>query len=217
MKMGQELFPSGNIRASLTTSAKLVNTWILVAIYFTTFGGFIALTAWFPTYWNQFHGLTPVRAGLYTAIFSLLASLVRVAGGRIADKAGGEFTSLSSLVIVLLSSCILTFSVSPDTCIMAAILMAIGMGINNAAVFRLVPDYVPDAVGGASGWIGGLGAFGGFLIPLVMGLIVNSSGSKGYPAGFEVFILLSVIDIFIVYRLYKTRNTQKQMKTQRSH
>ncbi|MGE5419674.1 MAG: MFS transporter, partial [Chloroflexota bacterium] len=39
-EMGQELFPSGNIRSSLARSAKSVNTWKLIMLYFTTFGGF---------------------------------------------------------------------------------------------------------------------------------------------------------------------------------
>jgi NNP family nitrate/nitrite transporter-like MFS transporter len=34
------------------------------------------------------------------------------------------------------------------------ILLAIGMGVCNAAVFKLVPQEVPQAVGGAAGWEG---------------------------------------------------------------
>ncbi|MDP4222128.1 MAG: MFS transporter [Bacteroidota bacterium] len=204
-RMGQELFPSGNVRASLLNSARSGNTWSLMAVYFTTFGGFIALTAWFPTYWNELHGFVAVKAGIYTAVFSLLASLFRVIGGKLSDKYEGEPASLVSLVIVLISSCILTFSGSPAFCMTAVILLAIGMGVTNAAVFKLVPYYIPDAVGGAAGWIGGLGAFGGFIIPPVMGIIADKFGKAGYSAGFAVFIFLSVINIFIVYKLYMTK------------
>ena len=42
LKDGQELFPSGNVKESLINSAKIKNTWALVILYFTTFGGFIA-------------------------------------------------------------------------------------------------------------------------------------------------------------------------------
>src|ERR1019366_7224687 len=58
---GQELFPSGNLKESLLVSARIWKTWALVAIYFTTFGGFVALTAWLPTYWTGFWkaGRTP--------------------------------------------------------------------------------------------------------------------------------------------------------------
>lgn len=196
--LGQENFPTGNVKDSLVNSAKVKNTWALVALYFTTFGGFIALTAWFPVYWNQLHGFSVLKAGLFTAMFSILASLIRVYGGRFADKAGGEKVSLISLLLVLVSSTILTFTQSISIGFIAALLLAIGMGINNAAVFKLVPDYVPKAIGGASGWIGGLGAFGGFAIPPVMGAIASANGIAGYALGFLVFIVLAIISIAIV-------------------
>ncbi len=41
---GQTLFPAGSLRDSLRISARVWKTWALVWIYFTTFGGFIALT-----------------------------------------------------------------------------------------------------------------------------------------------------------------------------
>jgi NNP family nitrate/nitrite transporter-like MFS transporter len=35
-KIGQEIFPSGNVKDSLINSARTKNTWALVALYFTT-------------------------------------------------------------------------------------------------------------------------------------------------------------------------------------
>lgn len=85
----EELFPTGNIVESLKISAGIPQTWLLVLTYFTTFGGFMALTAWFPTYWTRAQGLEPITAGALTAIFSILAALMRVPGGKFADKVGG--------------------------------------------------------------------------------------------------------------------------------
>ena len=202
-KLGQELFPTGSMKQSLLTSARSKNTWRLVALYFTTFGGFIALTAWFPVYWDQLHGFSPVKAGLYTAIFSILASLARVLGGSFADRLGGEKTCLYSIFAVLAASIILTFTKEAITGISAIILLASGMGVNNAAVFKLVPRYIPKAIGGAAGWIGGLGAFGGFVIPPLMGEIVNIYGRTGYAYGFVIFFLLSLLSLYIVAVLIK--------------
>jgi MFS transporter, NNP family, nitrate/nitrite transporter len=202
-KLGQEVFPAGNVKDSLINSAKTKNTWALVALYFTTFGGFIALTAWFPIYWSQFLQFNPVKAGIYTAIFSILASAFRVIGGSLSDKAGGEKTSMLSVLLVLISSAMLVFARNPGTAIIAVVLLAIGMGINNAAVFKLVPHYVPQAIGGAAGWIGGIGAFGGFAIPPIMGAIANSIGKIGYARGFMIFTILAVFNMFIIYALLK--------------
>jgi len=175
----------------------------LVALYFTTFGGFIALTAWFPIYWSQFHGFSPVKAGIFTALFSILASIFRVLGGSFSDKAGGEKTSLFSMILVLLASGLLMFTHKAGTGIIAVVILAIGMGVNNAAVFKLVPVYIPKAIGGAAGWIGGIGAFGGFAIPPIMGAIADLDNSTGYARGFSVFVLLAIISIIIIYVLLK--------------
>lgn len=73
------------------------------------------------------------------------------------------------------------------------------MGLQNAIVFKLLPRYVPDAVGGASGWIGGLGALGGFVIPPVMGLVTGMvGGSTGYARGFLPFAALVVVALPVV-------------------
>ncbi len=205
---GQEIFPSGNVKDSLVNSARVGNTWALVALYFTTFGGFIALTAWFPTYWSKYQEFSPVRAGLFTAIFSLLASAIRVPGGKLADKGGGEKISLISMILVLVGAVLLTFAGSSALGISSAVILAVGMGVNNAAVFKLVPKYVPQSVGGAAGWVGGLGAFGGFVIPPIMGYFADVFGRAGYARGFVVFILLAVFNLIIIYFLMK-RNKAK--------
>ncbi|MGL4328494.1 MAG: MFS transporter, partial [Tannerellaceae bacterium] len=106
---------------------------------------------------------------------------------------------------------LLTFTTHTVLAFIAAILMAIAMGFNNAAVFKLVPTYVPTAVGGASGWVGGLGAFGWFVIPTIMGWIVSLYGQIGYVRGFFVFIVLAIINIFILY-LWLMRYKAKQVK-----
>lgn len=189
-------------------NAITVNTWKLVALYFTTFGGFIALTAWFPIYWSQFQGFSPVKAGVFTAVFSLLASVFRVIGGSFSDRAGGEKTSMLSMFLVLLASVILVYAQKTGIGIFAVILLASGMGVNNAAVFKLVPHYVPKAIGGAAGWIGGIGAFGGFIIPPLMGEIVNIYGKTGYSRGFAIFTLLAIFNLMIIFGLHKRTKNQ---------
>jgi NNP family nitrate/nitrite transporter-like MFS transporter len=82
-------------------------------------------------------------------------------------------------------------------------LLALGMGFANAAVFKLVPKYSPTAVGGAAGIVGGLGAFGGFVVPPLMGLFVKFSGAAGYSQGFFVFLTLAVVALLLFGVLYR--------------
>lgn len=205
---GQELFPEGSVIDSLRNSAKVKNTWALVALYFTTFGGFIALTAWFPSYWSEYQNFSPVKAGLFTAIFSILASAIRIPGGSLADKFGGERIAFAAMSVILVASGALSFSTTSPSGISMAILLAAGMGIANAAVFKLVPAYVPNAIGGAAGWIGGLGAFGGFVLPPVMGTIAGLLGTIGYARGFMVFVALAIIDLVIIAILLRAKKYQ---------
>ncbi len=61
---GQELFPTGTVWQAVITAAEDTRTWGLVTLYFVSFGGFLALTAWFPTYWINLHDLDPRAAGV---------------------------------------------------------------------------------------------------------------------------------------------------------
>jgi len=206
-KHGQTLFPAGSLRDSLRISARVWKTWALVWIYFTTFGGFIALTAWLPTYWKSYFGVSVVKAGLLTALYSILTSVIRIAGGVLSDhlREGGENTAILSLLIMLVGALVMTGSTQFELALPGEVLLAIGMGVCNAAVFKLVPQAVPQAVGGAAGWVGGLGALGGFVLPPVMGFAVSDLGKRGYPIGFIVFVFLSIFALSMIWILKYTR------------
>jgi len=203
---GQTLFPARSLKESLSSSARVWRTWALVWIYFTTFGGFVALTAWLPTYWTSFFGVSPVKAGALTALFSILTSLIRVSGGVLSDqlREGGENTAILSLLILLAGALVMVNAHQLELAVPGEILMAIGMGVCNAAVFKMVPQAVPQAVGGAAGWVGGLGAFGGFAIPPMMAFAVKDLGQPGYSIGFVVFIFLTLFSLSMAWVLKYT-------------
>ncbi len=204
---GQELLPRGNAVESLKLSARTWRTWALVLIYFSTFGGFIALTAWLPTYWSGSFSCTAFTAGALTALFSILACLIRVAGGVLADslEEGGENTAILALLIMLAGALVMTVAQQFELAVPGVVLLALGMGIANAAVFKLVPQVVPQAVGGASGWVGGVGAFGGFVVPPVMAFAVHNLGAKGYSIGFVVFVFLALVSLTAAWVLKYAR------------
>jgi NNP family nitrate/nitrite transporter-like MFS transporter len=204
--LGQTLFPSGTLAHSLRRSASTWRTWALVLIYFTTFGGFIALTAWLPTYWSSFFGVGAVTAGLLTALYSVLTSVVRIIGGVLSDhlREGGENTAILSLLIMMAGALVMVNAQQLELALPGILLLAFGMGICNAAVFKIVPQAVPQAVGGAVGWVGGLGAFGGFAIPPMMAFAVADLGRSGYAIGFVVFVFLALLSLSVAWVLKYT-------------
>ena len=205
---GQELFPKGNARQALVDSAKVWQTWALVFVYFTTFGGFIALTAWLPKYWGSFFGLDIALTGLLTAVFSVSASLLRVAGGPVSDRLGGERAAIASLAVIGIGAVVMSLAASVAVAVVGVVLLAIGMGVANAATFKLVPQEVPNAVSGAAGWVGGLGAFGGFVIPNFMAAFLTTADAadRGYAAGFLVFVLLAGASAVLVFLMQSSRS-----------
>ena len=73
---GQELFPNERVWQAVITAAEDPRTWGLVALYFVSFGGFLALTAWFPIYWINLHHMDVKSAAMLGGLgFSLLAAI----------------------------------------------------------------------------------------------------------------------------------------------
>ncbi len=212
-ELGQELFPAPSISRALIDSAASWRTWPLVALYFTSFGGFLALTAWLPTYWGAFYQASHWEALGLTAGFSLLSSLMRVPAGTWSDRLGGEKVAFMSYCLLLIGAAMMTLSQSFGVSVVAEVLVAAGMGGANAAVFKLVPQYVPDAVGGTAGWVGGLGALGGFVVPPILGHIAQTMGQVGYSRGYVVYVVLAIASLLLTYLLYATRQRPTQVET----
>jgi NNP family nitrate/nitrite transporter-like MFS transporter len=214
---GEELVPTGKVMDSIRKAGVDWRTWVLTYFYFVTFGGFIALTVWLPTYWTELFNISLVKAGFLTALFSLSASLLRVAGGMVSDRLGGEKIVALSLVTVGLGAIGMTLAEgSLSVAVGAEVVLALGMGFGNAAVFKLVPKFTPKAVGGAAGIIGGLGAFGGFVVPPIMGLMVRWQGQAGYSRAFFVFLGLSLIALFLFAILKRSAATSNHSTAKRS-
>ena len=209
-RKGEQLFPNERVWQAVITAAEEPRTWGLVALYFVSFGGFLALTAWFPIYWTNLHHMDVKSAAMLGGLgFSLLAAIVRVFGGMISERMGGERTAVVAFVVVLAGALLLTYIQDFSQALTGELLIALGMGVGNAAVFKMVPKYVPEAVGGASGLVGGLGALGGFIIPPFLGAVVDALGTQGYAGGFFAYVMLAVMAIGVsAYFWYLDRGSK---------
>ncbi len=196
---GSELVPGGSAVAGLKRAAAIPATWALVFFYFLSFGGFLAFTSWLPTYWHAMYGSALREAGLLTAAFSLVSALIRVPGGLLSDRLSIRYALPANFLLMLAGTLVLAFSNSFWLSLGATLAVGLGMGLQNAIVFKLLPSYVPDAVGGASGWIGGLGALGGFVIPPIMGIATGLvGGPAAYARGFIPFAVLIVLSLPVI-------------------
>ncbi len=203
---GQELFPAGGAMHGLIRTIRLPRTWALIFLYFTSFGGFLALTAWLPTYWDERFTVSLSMAGAFTMAYSVLSSAIRVPGGYLADRFGGEQTALASFTVMGAGAVLVMSSTTLPVAVAGCMTMALGMGTANAAVFKLVPRYLASIGGGAgAGWVGGLGAFGGFVLPPLLGTFLELFGrEQGYVLCFTLFAGLAVACCLVTVLLVRT-------------
>jgi NNP family nitrate/nitrite transporter-like MFS transporter len=172
-------------------------SWILSLFYFLTFGGFVAMSIYLPIFLTEMFELTPQDAGMRTAGFVVLATVMRPIGGTLADKVGGRtilkwvFPATAAMAIFMACPTMATFTAG-------ALGMAAAIGLGNGAVFKLVPEYFPTSVATVTGLVGAAGGLGGFFPPLALGLIRHATGS--FTWGFVLLTLFSLVCLLVLAR-----------------
>jgi NNP family nitrate/nitrite transporter-like MFS transporter len=158
-------------------------------VYVITFGGFIGLATFLPSfYYAQFH-VTKIVAGELTVLATLTGSATRVLGGWFADRVGG-ITTLSVVFLITIAG-ILGLVTSPPIVLttMLFVLCFAALGAGNGATFQLVPLRWPITTAVAGGMIGEIGALGGSILPNLLGL--SKQYTSSYRAGFIVYAVLA--------------------------
>jgi NNP family nitrate/nitrite transporter-like MFS transporter len=180
--------------------------WAFSLIYAVTFGGFIGLASFLPSYYFDQFGVSKVQAGQLTMLVAFMGAALRVAGGWISDRWGGVNTLTAVLLVVaasLLGAAFLDHSLLATTLLLMLCFAALGAG--NGAVFQLVPLRWPATTAVAGSMIGEIGALGGGFVPNLMGTSRQNLG--GYGWGFIV-LALAALAMLAALRLMQTRWTR---------
>lgn len=166
--------------------------WAFSLIYAVTFGGFIGLASFLPSYFfDQFH-VSKVEAGQLTMLAAFMGAAVRIFGGWLSDHWGGvnTLTAVLAIVAVTLVLCgLATESLSMTVILLIVCFAALGAG--NGATFQLVPLRWPTTTAVAGSMIGEIGALGGGFITNALGLSKQFTGS--YASGFYAFAACTVL------------------------
>ena len=190
---------------AVLTKEKL--SWALAAFYFLTFGGFVAFSVYLPTLLRDEFNLTMADAGLRTAGFVVLATLMRPVGGILSDRIGGArvlsgaLAGIVPFALLLMWPSMLPFTVGALGC--AALL-----GAGNGAVFKLVPQFFPNSIATVTGLVGAIGGLGGFFPPLLLGFFRDRIGVV-WP-GFGLLALVAAGLWVLNARLFLSRQRAQE-------
>lgn len=178
--------------------------WFLSLFYFITFGAFVAFTMFLPSFLVDNFGLAPVDAGIRTAIFILIATLLRPVGGLLADKFNPFIILMFVFIGVAFSGILLSFSPDIIWYTVGALAVGITVGVGNGTVFKLVPLYFSKQAGIVNGIVSAMGGLGGFFPPLLLTAVANITGHHAIA-----FMLMSefafVSFVIVIFMYYQER------------
>src|SRR4029079_15783540 len=189
-------------KASISNQLAIVkrkHTWIMAYLYIGTFGSFIGYSAAFPLLIKtQFPQITITIAFLGP----LVGSLARPFGGLLADRVGGAIVTFWNFIAMAAATIgVLYFGGAKDfTGFLAMFLVLfVTTGIGNGSTYRMLPSIFREESlrkargkgeagralalktasiesGAALGFIGAIGACGGYLIPSGFGKSIAITG-----------------------------------------
>ncbi|WP_225748104.1 nitrate/nitrite transporter [Eikenella sp. Marseille-P7795] len=164
--------------------------------YSVVFGGYVGLALWMTKYYINEYGLEMATAGLLAACFSLPGGVLRAIGGWLSDKYGAYKVTWGVMWVLWVCFFILSYpqtdfviatTKGPQSfhiglnVVLFTILMftaGIAMAVGKASVFKFVADDYPNDIGTVSGIVGLAGGLGGFLLPIMFGMLLDLTGIR---------------------------------------
>lgn len=194
-----------------------IRVWKYCQYYSIVFGGYVALSLWMTKYYISEYGFGIQTAALIAAIFVLPSGVIRALGGWVSDKFGAHtvtwwvmWTSWLALfllsypqhqVIIKTVRGELTLQLGLNVWVFTALLFVVGIawGFGKASVFKYIGDEYPHNIGVISGIVGLIGGLGGFLFPILFGLLVDVTGINS-----SIFMLLFAVTCWSLIWMYTT-------------
>jgi NNP family nitrate/nitrite transporter-like MFS transporter len=196
---------------------KDVRVWKYCQYYSIVFGGYVALSLWMTKYYISEYGFDIRTAALIAAIFVLPSGVIRALGGWVSDKLGAHTVTwwvmwTSCLALFLLSyprhrviiqtvRGELTLNLGLNVWLFTSLLFIVGIawGFGKASVFKYIGDEYPHNIGVISGIVGLIGGLGGFIFPILFGMLVDFTGINSC-----IFMLLFVVTCWSLIWMYTT-------------
>ncbi|AVS84362.1 MFS transporter [Paracidovorax avenae] len=164
--------------------------------YSIVFGGYVALSLWMVQYYVGEYGLDIRVAALLAACFSLPGGVLRAIGGALSDKYGAHSVTWWVLWVCWVCLFLLSYP-QTDFTVLATdgprsfhiglnvyaftglmFVLGIAMAFGKASVFKYISDDYPANIGAISGIVGLAGGLGGFVLPILFGVLLDWTGVR---------------------------------------
>ena len=199
---------------------KRKHTWIMAFIYIGTFGSFIGYSAAFPLLIKtQFPTMTVAIAFLGP----LVGSLSRPIGGLLADKIGGAIITFWNFLVMGAATIGVMYFIEIKSFagfLTMFLILFVTTGVGNGSTYRMIPSIfreeklrgVKEAAraaalkaasiesGAALGFIGAIGACGGYFIPRGFGASIATTG--GPQAALVVYLAFYAACLALTWWFY---------------
>lgn len=189
--------------------------WKYCQYYSIVFGGFTALSVWMPQYFvNEYH-FPIAQAALLAACFSLPGGALRAVGGWLSDRFGAHGVTWwvlwaawiclfllsypqTDLVVQTIRGPV-SFHIGLPAWMFAALMVGLGISFacGMASTFKYIADDFPEQMGTVSGVVGLAGGLGGFLLPILFGIILDLTGV--YSSCFMLLYGIVWVSLILVY------------------
>lgn len=168
--------------------------WTYCQYYSIVFGGFTALSIWMPQYFVSEYRLSVTQASLLAASFALPAGAFRALGGWLSDRYGAQAVTWWVLWVAWVCLFLLSyprteltihtirdpisFGIALPIWLFALLLFVLGIvfAFGMASTFKYIGDDFPENMGTVTGIVGMVGGLGGFLLPIMFGVILDVLG-----------------------------------------
>jgi NNP family nitrate/nitrite transporter-like MFS transporter len=221
-----------NEKHAMRSACRDAHTWIISFLYIGTFGSFIGYSfAFGQVLQNQFgtHFLTagkvdPVKVAYLTFLGPLVGSLIRPAGGWLADRFGGARTTFWNFLAMAVAAAIVLIASGQRSLglfYVGFIALFALSGLGNGSTYKMIPAVfrakASAAIAGGEdpasaehdsrrlanaviGIAGAIGAFGGVLVNIAFrqSFLAAKSGNPAY-IGFIAFYVICMAVTWLAY------------------
>lgn len=198
--------------------------WRYCQYYSVVFGGYVALALWMTKYYIGEYGFDIQLAAFLAACFSLPGGVLRALGGWISDRYGAYKTTWWVMWVCWVAFFLLsypqteftiqtatgpqTFHIALNPTLFTVLMFVVGiaMAIGKASVFKFISDEFTDNIGAVSGIVGLAGGLGGFVLPIMFGVLLDITGIRS-----SCFMLLyGTVCVSLVWMHFSFRPAQTQ-------